>query len=142
MNVNFVLNDLMVVLQAASELQQTDREAGVACPQCQLELTIGNFGQLKVATCRTCKGLLFPAEALAAFVADQRSSYTGSDVAPQPMDWRQLEQRRNCPSCIQQFQTHSYSGPGNVVIDFCRECNLIWLDGGELTGIIQAPGRR
>jgi len=37
--------------------------------------------------------------------------------------------------------THPYYGPGNVVIDSCGQCELIWLDFGELEQIVAAPGK-
>jgi Zn-finger nucleic acid-binding protein len=36
---------------------------------------------------------------------------------------------------------HPYYGPGNVVVDSCTTCDLIWLDFGELKQIVDAPGR-
>jgi Zn-finger nucleic acid-binding protein len=39
------------------------------------------------------------------------------------------------------MDVHPYYGPGNVVIDSCSACDLIWLDHGELTQITDAPGR-
>jgi Zn-finger nucleic acid-binding protein len=39
------------------------------------------------------------------------------------------------------FQTYPHSGPGNVVIDNCAACDLIWLDFGEIRQIVDAPGR-
>ena len=37
--------------------------------------------------------------------------------------------------------THPYYGPGNVVMESCDSCNLVWLDHGELQQIVDAPGR-
>jgi hypothetical protein len=37
--------------------------------------------------------------------------------------------------------THPYYGPGNVVIDSCESCDLLWLDFGELKQIVDAPGK-
>ena len=37
--------------------------------------------------------------------------------------------------------THPYYGPGNVVIDSCEPCELVWLDFGELRQIVDAPGK-
>ena len=37
--------------------------------------------------------------------------------------------------------THPYYGPGNVVIDTCETCELVWLDFGELKQIVDAPGK-
>jgi Zn-finger nucleic acid-binding protein len=37
------------------------------------------------------------------------------------------------------MDTHFYAGPGNVIVDSCDGCSLIWLDRGELTRIAHAP---
>lgn len=39
------------------------------------------------------------------------------------------------------MSTYPYCGPGNVVIDVCARCTLVWFDHGELGAIIRAPGR-
>jgi Zn-finger nucleic acid-binding protein len=38
------------------------------------------------------------------------------------------------------MSTHPYYGPGNVVVDNCGRCDVIWLDCGELAIIRDAPG--
>ena len=47
----------------------------------------------------------------------------------------------HCEQCRSGMDVHPYYGPGNVVIDSCSRCNLIWLDFGELKQITDAPGR-
>ena len=37
------------------------------------------------------------------------------------------------------MDTHFYNGPGNVIIDDCDQCELNWLDHGELMRIVRAP---
>jgi Zn-finger nucleic acid-binding protein len=39
------------------------------------------------------------------------------------------------------MDTFEYNGPGNIVIDTCHENDLIWLDYGELSKVVDAPGR-
>lgn len=39
------------------------------------------------------------------------------------------------------MDVHPYYGPGNVAIDSCSACNLVWLDFGELRQITHAPGQ-
>ena len=39
------------------------------------------------------------------------------------------------------MDAHYYAGPGNVVLDSCEDCGLIWLDRGELAHIAHAPDR-
>ena len=45
-----------------------------------------------------------------------------------------------CPKCRARFETYAHYGPGNVVIDSCVPCDLIWLDFGEMRQIVDAPG--
>jgi Zn-finger nucleic acid-binding protein len=37
------------------------------------------------------------------------------------------------------MDAHVYFGGGNVVIDSCEQCELNWLDHGELMRIARAP---
>jgi len=39
------------------------------------------------------------------------------------------------------MEAHPYYGPGNVIMDSCGHCDLVWLDFGELRQIVDAPGR-
>jgi Zn-finger nucleic acid-binding protein len=39
------------------------------------------------------------------------------------------------------MDTHLYGGGGNVIIDDCENCDLNWLDYGELDRIVRAPDR-
>ena len=39
------------------------------------------------------------------------------------------------------MDVHPYYGPGNIVIDTCSRCDVIWLDFGELKQVTDAPGR-
>ncbi|MGD0548268.1 MAG: hypothetical protein ABR991_10645, partial [Terracidiphilus sp.] len=38
------------------------------------------------------------------------------------------------------MDAHFYGGPGNVVIDSCEECCVIWLDRGEARRIARSAG--
>ena len=37
------------------------------------------------------------------------------------------------------MSSHVYGGPGNVVVDACEFCHVVWLDPGELLRIALAP---
>lgn len=39
------------------------------------------------------------------------------------------------------MDVHPYYGPGNIVIDTCSRCDVIWLDFGELRQVTDAPGK-
>ena len=36
---------------------------------------------------------------------------------------------------------HLYGGGGNVDVDSCESCNVLWVDRGELSRIVAAPDR-
>jgi len=36
---------------------------------------------------------------------------------------------------------HLYGGGGNVNVDSCETCGVLWLDRGELSKIVAAPDR-
>jgi len=65
-----------------------------------------------------------------------------SDKAPAvqtPPDHSDLKRTLPCPQCHRRMDTHFYAGPGNVIVDSCGDCFLIWLDRGELMRIVHAP---
>ncbi|MGI9444899.1 MAG: zf-TFIIB domain-containing protein [Rubripirellula sp.] len=57
------------------------------------------------------------------------------------MDPTQLRVNRLCPACGGSLETHAFCGPGNAVIDTCFPCGVIFLDAGELTKLVRAPGK-
>jgi Zn-finger nucleic acid-binding protein len=94
-----------------------------------------------VAFCGRCRGVLLPRQTFATVVNKRRAWATDPPAEPIPIDRRALERELACPSCHARFMTYPYYGPGNVVIDNCVACDMIWLDAGEMTRIVDAPGR-
>jgi Zn-finger nucleic acid-binding protein len=91
--------------------------------------------------CERCRGVLLTRQSFAQVVAQRRAWATGPSTTPLPLDPRELERVIVCPACDTQMDVHPYYGPGNVVIDTCGTCDLVWLDFGELKQIVDAPGR-
>lgn len=120
----------------------TNRTAGVPCPNCQAELLIGELGSSQFAGCSDCQGMLFRQDAFGTLIQHLRASSSSPPVTPAPMDVEALRVRRICPSCENVMETHAYAGPGNAVIDTCFPCRVIFLDHGELTKLVEAPGKR
>jgi len=82
-----------------------------------------------------------PCAAFSDVVKSRRAWPTGPPVPPTPIDPRDLLRHITCPSCRGAMDVHPYYGPGNVVIDTCGQCYLVWLDHGELKEIADAPGQ-
>jgi Zn-finger nucleic acid-binding protein len=94
-----------------------------------------------VRYCRNCRGVLLARASFATVVQRRRAWATDPPGPAIPLDRAHLERKVTCPVCGNRMETHPYFGPGNVVIDSCAGCELIWLDFGELKQIVAAPGR-
>lgn len=114
---------------------------GYACPVCAKPLASALLDESHaVDYCEHCRGVLLSRGGFADVVRLRRAWATGAPVEPLPPQRRELDRRINCPVCAKPLATHPYYGPGNVVIDSCDTCDVIWLDFGELRQIVDAPG--
>ena len=121
-------------------LQQTDPPR--PCPLCAAPLADALLDDtFRIEHCEHCRGLRLPRQTFAEAIRRLRARQTGSPVDPAPIDATELGRTLNCPTCQTPMETRRYDGPGNIVIDACSRCDVIWLDHDELTRIIHAPGR-
>jgi Zn-finger nucleic acid-binding protein len=111
------------------------------CPVCQVPLVEGAIDGNRVLYCETCRGVLLGGEDFMRIIAKRRAERVGPPAKPAPLNPEELERRVDCPICSGTMEVHPYYGPGNVVIDSCARCRLIWLDHGEIAAIERAPGR-
>jgi hypothetical protein len=108
------------------------------CHQALAAATIDN--RQRIDACTVCTGLLMPLPLFATTVMAKRRAAVTPAVVPRPNSTRDLDRHIVCPNCGEAMLTDWYYGPGNVVIDRCEPCELVWLDGGELQRVIDAPG--
>ncbi len=111
----------------------------LACPVCRLPLVKATVQKIPVLFCKECHGLLLPMQVVENLLDELRSGPRRPAVQTPP-DRGDLKRAIRCPKCNQRMDTHFYAGPGNVIVDSCDGCTLIWFDRGELTRIAQAPG--
>ena len=112
------------------------------CPACSQPLASALLDEAHpVNYCRNCRGVLLPRETFAEVVRARRAWATGTPAPPVPLAPHELDRKITCPTCSARMTTHPYYGPGNVVMDSCDSCNVVWLDFGELRQIVEAPGR-
>ena len=114
---------------------------GPNCPVCRTHLAAAVMDDQSVHFCARCRGILLPRITFAGIVHKRRAWATSPAVEPRPLDRAALRRALNCPVCTRRFETYPHYGPGNVVIDNCTSCDLIWLDFGEIRSIVDAPGR-
>lgn len=118
------------------------REHGQSpCGVCKLPLATAVLDDGDAEYCERCRGVLLPRAHFAELVERRRAWASTPPVVPSVIDHRELERSIQCPGCSANMSTHPYYGPGNVILDTCERCNLVWLDFGELKQIVDAPGQ-
>ena len=112
------------------------------CPLCRAQLAKALLDDRHVVQhCEQCRGVLLERTAFTGAVMGRRARVTGPGAPVVELDRRELDRRVACPSCRKMMEVHPYYGPGNVIIDTCAACDLVWLDFGELKQISEAPGQ-
>jgi Zn-finger nucleic acid-binding protein len=114
-------------------------ETSLRCPVCADVLVTASVSGIHVRYCRQCHGVLVDQRQFAEMVAYLRAQTEESASPTRPLNRNDLKRSLHCPLCQQRLDTHPYYGPGNIVIDVCFHCPLVWLDGGELNAISNAP---
>ena len=113
-----------------------------ACPICANSLASAMLDEThSVRYCQNCRGVLIPRRGFAAVVQHRRAWATGTPGPAVPINPDGLHRKVTCPICKSPMAAHPYYGPGNVVLDSCESCELVWLDFGELKQIVDAPGK-
>ena len=115
---------------------------GMVCAECATDLRGGRLDEFPVAYCPNCFGVLIDNEGIESLLRIRRSEYKGPDQIPSTVDQQALNRRRSCPNCRGLMEVYAYGGPGNVVMDTCFGCQMVWMDNGEITKIVKAPGLR
>jgi Zn-finger nucleic acid-binding protein len=105
---------------------------GAICPVCQGQLLSAQIEEETVAQCASCGGFMAEMESLQAIVARRRSGHAEGEKCTRPFHAAELERALSCPCCEGRMDTHPYFGGGNVVVNTCERCSLIWLDAGKL----------
>jgi Zn-finger nucleic acid-binding protein len=125
---------------AADGLRVTG-EPGHPCPTCQRVLVRAVLDDREaIEICEHCKGTLLPRHAFAVVVTARRRAAQTPSVTPVHVSDAELRRRIACPNCAAPMTADWYYGPGNIVIDRCDACDLVWLDAGELARVVDAPG--
>ncbi len=79
---------------------------------------------IELDACPKCMGIWFDSKELDKIIGATKS-FEEMAYLSQP-----LGMKLNCPNCHQKMH---YSTIKNVTIDFCRKCEGVWLDTGELS---------
>jgi Zn-finger nucleic acid-binding protein len=107
------------------------------CPDCAEPLVIIEFEGVEVDRCPGCRGTWLDAGELDLLgdLAGVPSGELERSLQTAPMIRRD---RRRCPCCRRRMQVVRLSGDQPSEIDRCPRGDGLWLDRGELDGIIRS----
>jgi Zn-finger nucleic acid-binding protein len=113
-----------------------------ACPLCKMALVSAGIAGIPILYCTGCHGVLAPMQTMQSLVSELQAQTgargTGAQAVPNKGD---SPRTIGCPRCHRRMDAHFYAGPGNVMIDSCEDCCLVWLDRGELSRIASASSQ-
>jgi len=124
--------------EAVDEVQ-VGAETTNICPACQAMLSDGTIQHKSVLYCTKCRGLLVSIDSFLPLIEFLRALGRPTESSLQPRDNSDADRHFACPQCGKTMTGHPYGGPGNVNIDTCERCSLVWLDHDELQRIVMAP---
>ena len=110
------------------------------CPLCETRLANASIESHEMLYCTHCHGLLLDMEKFLPLLTVLREYryWSRSSQAPRDFD---AGRALHCPLCKHEMDNHPYGGGGNVNVDSCEPCGVLWLDRGELSRIVAAPDR-
>lgn len=113
------------------------------CPVCKnSRLMFATIADKTILHCKECRGILLQLRELMLIVQTLRSQRPpDAAVIPPPVNHEEKLRKISCPVCKNSMDTYLYGGGGNVHVDSCIHCGVIWLDYRELKRIVEAPTR-
>ena len=131
----------IVCPEPAADGMRVTGDSGHQCPVCAIAMTRATIDDRDPCeVCDRCKGILIARQAFAERLTARRRAATTPSVTPPRVDRGELQRHITCPNCAGKMLTDWYYGPGNIIIDTCPPCDLVWLDAGEFRRAVDAPG--
>lgn len=113
------------------------------CPLCEASsLHDGRIERFPVHYCRQCEGLLIRLNLFLPLIEYLRELRDRPAEHQSPRGSHDADRALPCPLCRSKMLNYVYGGGGNVHLDSCRTCDVIWLDHQELRRIVLAPDPR
>ncbi len=117
---------------------------GASCPRCRVALAATSAGVAVAHQCPRCRGIFLSARAWCALLSipDRAPLLAESvDRTPGPPG-AALVETVTCPACVRPMERGRFAAGSDVVIDVCERQHGLWLDAGELVGLLGFVARR
>ena len=108
------------------------------CPLCEQSLVSAVVQNVRILSCPHCRGILIAQSKMLPILRQAKPSTPLGEDGPNLQNKTELKRTVACPSCRKMMAVYPYGGPGNIIIQGCAQCQMIWLDFGELSRIVRS----
>jgi len=115
-----------------------DEISPYVCPTCNQPLVTAIIKNIHIFACPVCRGNLINQAKMLSILRLASSPDMVREDQPSPPDRSEFQRKLVCPGCMETMEAYPYGGPGNIIIQGCSHCQLIWLDFGELTRVVRS----
>lgn len=115
-----------------------DEVSRYACPMCRKPLVSAVVNKIHICSCPNCRGNLIEQSKMLPILRQAQAPDSITADIQHPQDNSERSRIAICPSCQNVMAAYPYGGPGNIMIQGCEQCQLIWLDFGELSKVSRA----
>jgi Zn-finger nucleic acid-binding protein len=111
----------------------------VDCPRCEAALRPGRIEGVQIDECAACKGIWFERDELrqAKDAGDPDLGWMDFQIWKDEDQFEVSQGTLSCPTCDRPMAAVKYGDTG-VEVDYCTQCQGVWLDGSEFEGIVDA----
>ena len=109
------------------------------CPKCKIELHKKTIQEIEVDECQKCEGIWFEKDELRQIKdkTDSDLNWMDFEIWKHPEKFKAISNKNACPNCTNKMNVLDYDNT-NIEIEYCTDCQGIWLDKNKLQKIIEA----
>ncbi len=118
--------------------RKKQKEVEFLCPACKGDLKEISFSGVKTDRCDECEGYWFQKDEfrLVKDKEEEKINWMDIDLWENEDEFKISEDNRSCPDCGVALFEVGY-GCSDIKVDFCGECEGVWLDRGEFLKIME-----
>lgn len=103
------------------------------CPECDENLHLGIISKEPILHCEKCRGNLVKTKSVNIILKDNAIRKLALPSNKQlALDHGDRPKQHKCPGCHQAMDSHPFHGTGNIYVESCGKCLLVWFDYKEI----------
>jgi Zn-finger nucleic acid-binding protein len=106
------------------------------CPVCNQDMIVVEYRQIEIDYCFKCAGIWFDKGELELLLKSASLEANGLPTLDGTAKENRSHSERKCPICRKKMKETPFGEPA-IHIDYCRQGDGIWFDGGELQQLLK-----